>query len=34
MTRSGGGYSLIRTEIHNRAPLLALMESGKAIRLE
>ena len=34
MTRSGGGYSLIRTEINNRAPLLALMESGKAIRLE
>ncbi len=34
MTQSGGSYSLIRTEINNRAPLLALMKTGKAIRLE
>ncbi|SEL78871.1 hypothetical protein SAMN05443999_10837 [Roseovarius azorensis] len=34
MTHNGSGYSLIRTEINNRAPLLALMKSGKAIRLE
>ncbi|NCQ24997.1 MAG: hypothetical protein GW798_11240 [Roseovarius sp.] len=34
MTQTGTSYGVIRTEINNRAPLKALMGSGKAIRLE
>lgn len=34
MTRNTSGFGVIRTEINNRAPLKALMDAGKAIRLE
>lgn len=34
MTRSNAGFGVIRTEIDNRTPLRALMDAGKAVRLE
>jgi len=34
LTESSGRYAVIRREINNRAPLHALMESGRAIRLD
>lgn len=34
LAQSGDRFSVIRTEIDNRAPLKALMDTGKAIRLE
>lgn len=34
ITESKGRYGVIRTEIDNRAPLKALMEAGRATRLE
>lgn len=34
MTQSNGRYGVIRTEINNRTPLKALMDAGRATRLE
>lgn len=34
LTESGGRFAVIRTEINNRAPLRALMDSGRAKRLD
>lgn len=34
MTRNNASFGVIRTEIDNRTPLKALMDAGKAIRLE
>lgn len=34
LTRNANGFGVIRTEIDNRAPLKALMDAGKATRLE
>ncbi|HKL46064.1 MAG TPA: hypothetical protein VJ906_07450 [Roseovarius sp.] len=34
LTESGGRFAVIRTEINNRAPLRALMDAGRAKRLD
>ena len=34
ISQSGGRYGVIRTEIDNRTPLKALMDAGRATRLE
>ncbi|MBQ0748584.1 MAG: hypothetical protein KBT70_00165 [Roseovarius sp.] len=34
ISQSGGRYGVIRTEINNRTPLKALMDAGRATRLE
>ncbi len=34
ISQSGGRYGVIRTEIDNRRPLKALMDAGRATRLE
>ena len=34
ISQNGGRYGVIRTEIDNRTPLKALMDAGRATRLE